>query len=178
MQTLQGGPKMQEEASLSHLVVRHKHLALALAQSFPEADDETLADTLEGISSLPGLLSIIVRSRIEDEALAECLRRRIEEMRQRLERIEARAGQKKALVVAAMEEAGIRKLVEADFTLSLRPGSPKLIVIDETLIPEEFWRPQAPRLDRQWLLAALKNGRSVPGADLGNPETTLAVRRS
>jgi Gp157 protein len=87
-------------------------------------------------------------------------------------------GRRKALVLAAMEEAGIKKLVEADFTLSLRPGLPKLIVIDETLIPEEFWRPQAPRLDRQWLLAALKNGRSVPGADLGNPEPTLAVRRS
>ena len=99
-------------------------------------------------------------------------------MRQRLERLEARAGQKKALVLAAMEEAGIKKLVEADFTLSLRLGSPKLVVIDETLIPEEFWRPQAPKLDRQFLLVALKNGRSVPGAELGNPEPTLAVRRS
>jgi hypothetical protein len=166
----------QQASSLSHLVIRHKHLALA--QSFPEADEKTLADTLEGVSDLPGLLSTLVRSRIEDETLAECLRRRIEEMRQRLERLEVRAGQKKALVLAAMEEAGIKKLVEADFTLSLRLGSPKLVVIDETLIPEEFWRPQAPRLDRQWLLAALKNGRSVPGAELGNPEPTLAVRRS
>ena len=99
-------------------------------------------------------------------------------MRQRLERLEARAGQKKALVLAAMEEAGIKKLVEADFTLSLRLGSPKLVVIDETLIPEEFWRPQTPKLDRQFLLVALKNGRSVPGAEMGNPEPTLAIRRS
>jgi hypothetical protein len=167
-----------QASSLSHLVIRHKHFALALALSFPEADEKTLADTLEGVSDLPGLLSTLIRSRIEDETLAECLKRRIEEMRQRLERLEVRAGQKKALVLAAMEEAGIKKLVEADFTLSLRLGSPKLVVIDETLIPEEFWRPQAPKLDRQWLLAALKNGRSVTGAELGNPEPTLAVRRS
>ena len=160
------------------LVSKHKSLAASMAKAFPEADEETLADTLEGVSDLPGLLSTLIRSRIEDETLAECLRRRIEEMRQRLERLEVRAGQKKALVLAAMEEAGIKKLVEADFTLSLRLGSPKLVVVDETLIPEEFWRPQAPKLDRQWLLAALKNGRSVPGAELGNPEPTLAVMRS
>ena len=160
------------------IVSKHKSLAASMAKAFPEADEETLADTLEGVSDLPSLLSTLIRSRIEDETLAECLRRRIEEMRQRLERLEVRAGQKKALVLAAMEEAGIKKLVEADFTLSLRLGSPKLVVVDETLIPEEFWRPQAPKLDRQWLLAALKNGRSVPGAELGNPEPTLAVRRS
>ncbi len=162
---------------LQSLVDRHKYLATAMANTFPEADEETLADTLEGVSSLPELLGTIMRSRIQDEALAEALRRRIEEMRQRLERIEVRAGQKKALVLAAMEEAGIKKLVEADFTLSLRLGSPKLVVIDETLIPEEFWRPQAPKLDRQLLLVALKGGRSVLGAELGNPEPTLAVRR-
>jgi hypothetical protein len=171
------GERMSAEL-LSHAVLRHKELAIALARSFPEADEETLADTLEGVSNLPGLLSTLIRSRMQDEVFAECLRRRIDEMRQRLERIEVRAGQKKALVLAAMEEAGIKKLVEADFTLSLRLGTPKLVVVDETLIPEEFWRPQAPRLDRQWLLAALKNGRSVPGAELGNPEPTLALRRS
>jgi hypothetical protein len=163
---------------LQLIVSKHKSLAASMAKAFPEADEETLADTLEGVSDLPGLLATLIRSRIEDETLAECLRRRIEEMRQRLERLEVRAGQKKALVLAAMEEAGIKKLVEADFTLSLRLGSPKLVVVDDTLIPEEFWRPQAPKLDRQWLLAALKNGRSVPGAELGNPEPTLAVRRS
>jgi hypothetical protein len=163
---------------LQLIMSKHKSLAASMAKAFPEADEETLADTLEGVSDLPGLLSTLIRSRIEDETLAECLRGRIEEMRQRLERLEVRAGQKKALVLAAMEEAGITKLVEADFTLSLRLGSPKLVVVDDTLIPEEFWRPQAPKLDRQWLLAALKNGRSVPGAELGNPEPTLAVRRS
>ena len=163
---------------LQLIVSKHKRLAASMAKAFPEADEETLADTLEGVSDLPGLLSALIRSRIEDETLAECLRRRIEEMRQRLERLEVRAGQKKALVLAAMEEAGIKKLVEADFTLSLRLGSPKLVVVDETLIPEEFWRSQAPKLDRQWLLAALKNGRVVPGAELSNPEPTLAVRRS
>lgn len=164
--------------ALHEIAMRHRDLALAMATAFPEADEETLADTLEGVSNLPGLLAAIIRSRIEDETLAECLKRRIEEMRQRLERIEVRAGQKKALVLAAMQEAGINKLVQADFTLSLRLSSPKLVVTDETLIPEEFWRPQPPKLDRQYLLVSVKAGRAVSGAELGDPEYTLAVRRS
>jgi hypothetical protein len=161
---------------MSTLISQHKELALALARSFPEADEETLADTLEGISDLPALVASLVRSRMEDDLLAAGLRRRIDEMRKRLERLEVRSGQKRAVILAAMEESGIRKVVQEDFTASLRSGSPKLIVIDETLIPEEFWRPQPPKLDRQWLLAALKNGRPVSGAELGNPEPVLAVR--
>lgn len=164
--------------ALYEIATRHRELALAMAAAFPEADEETLADTLEGVSNLPDLLAAIIRSRIEDETLAECLKRRIEEMRQRLERIEVRAGQKKALVLAAMQEAGISKLVQADFTLSLRLNSPKLVVLDESLIPEEFWRPQPPKLDRQYLLVAIKAGHGIPGAELGDPEYTLAVRRS
>ena len=75
-----------------------------------------------------------------------------------------------------MQEAGLKKVVEPEFTASLRPGPTKLIVIDETLIPEEFWRPQLPRLDRQFLLATVKSGRSIPGAELANSELVLSVR--
>ena len=38
---------------LADLVARHKALALAIARDFPEADEETLADTIEGASDLP-----------------------------------------------------------------------------------------------------------------------------
>ena len=89
-------------------------------------------------------------------------------MRARLERIESRAEQKRVLVATAMQEAGLKKLVEADFTASLRASPSKLIVTDESLIPDEFWRPQPPRLDRQFLLAAVKAGWSIAGAELAN----------
>ena len=63
-----------------------------------------------------------------------------------------------------------------DFTVSLRPSRAPLAVVDEDLVPEAFWKPQAPKLDRQGLIAALSAGRDVPGAILGNAPMTISVR--
>jgi hypothetical protein len=67
-------------------------------------------------------------------------------------------------------------VVEPDFTMSLRAQPPKLLVTEESTIPEEFWRPQAPKLERKALLAALKAGAIVPGATLDNGGVTISVR--
>src|SRR5688572_23309506 len=139
---------MSEHSPIQHLLARHKVLALALARDFPEADEETLADTLEGASGLPELSVAVLRSRAEELSLAEALRARLDGMRARLERLESRAEQKRTLVTTALQEAGIRKLVAPDFTAYLRPSSAKLIVTDESLVPAEFWVEQRPRLDR------------------------------
>ncbi len=167
---------MNPNSPFLHLIARHKALALALARDFPEADEETLADTIEGASDLPALLTAVLRSRLEDLSLAETLRGRLDVMRRRLERLEGRAEQKRVLVSTALQEAGIRKLVAPEFTAYLRPSPSKLIVTDETLVPPEFWVAQQPRLDRQQLLSAVRSGREVPGAVLANSELTLAVR--
>jgi hypothetical protein len=167
---------MSYQSSLAPLIARHKALALALARDFPEADEGTLADTIEGASDLPELLTAVLQSRREDLCLAEALRRRLDGLRARLQRLESRAEQKRCLVASALAEAGIRKLVAAEFTAFLRPSPSKLVVTDESLIPAEFWVAQQPRLDRQQLLAAVKLGREVPGAALANPEMSLVVR--
>jgi len=75
-----------------------------------------------------------------------------------------------------MEDAGLKKLVEPDFTVSLRPARAPLVIIDEESVPGDFWKPQAAKLDRQGLIAALGAGRDIPGALLGNPPMTLSVR--
>ena len=52
-----------------------------------------------------------------------------------------------------MADAEIKRLVEPDFTVSLRASRAPLVVVDEELIPEGFWKPQPPKLDRQGLAA-------------------------
>ena len=76
-----------------------------------------------------------------------------------------------------MEEAGLEKLVEPDFTVSLRTGPCSLIVIDEQEIPEAYRRPQPPKLDRKAALDAIARGQNVPGATLSNARVVLSVRR-
>ena len=75
-----------------------------------------------------------------------------------------------------MCEDGLRKLEQPDFTASARAGLPSLVIVADDVIPEPYWVQQPPKLDRQFLLAALKRGEIIPGAELGNPKPSLAVR--
>ena len=147
-----------------------------LLEHLPEADEETVRDTLEGITDLHEIIAAVIRSALVDEALQTGLRTRIEDMRRRLARLAERGFKKRQLALEAMKEAGLKKLEQPDFTASARAGSPPLIVVSQGVIPEDYWLPQPPKLDRQSLLAALKQGHQVPGAELGNPKPTLAVR--
>ena len=133
-------------------------------------------DTLEGITDLHEMIAAVIRSALVDEALQAGLRTRLEEMRQRLARLEERGAKKRQLALDAMCEVGLKKLEQPDFTASARAGLPPLVIVADDVIPEPYWVPQPPKLDRQSLLADLKRGEVIPGAQLGNPKPTLAVR--
>jgi hypothetical protein len=143
---------------------------------FPTVDEETVTDTLEGITDLHEMIAAVIRSALVDEALQAGLRTRLEEMRQRLVRLVERSAKKRQLALDAMCDAGLKKLEQPDFTASARAGLPALVVVAEELIPTDYWVPQPPKLDRQSLLAKLKRGGEIAGAQLGNPKPTLAVR--
>ena len=136
----------------------------------------TLVDTLEGLGNLPDLLAEFCRLMLDDQAMVSALRDRIGDMQERCGRIEARARKKRELVCSVMERADLKKVTEPDLTLSLRPARPPLAVVDEDLVPEAFWKPQPPKLDRQGLIAALSAGRDIPGAILGNSSMAVSVR--
>jgi hypothetical protein len=169
-----GGTSMQSPLTVE--LQMHQHLREQLQAEFPEADDETLRDTVEGLSRLPDVLAAILRSHLDDVAMIYALRERIGDMQERMARIEARSDRKRAVVATLMERADIKKLTEPDFTASLRPTPAPLMVIDEAKIPGEFWKPQPAKLDRRGLAAALGSGQAVAGAILGNGGVTLAVR--
>jgi Siphovirus Gp157 len=164
------------EPMLLNSLTALEHIRDQLRREFPEADDETLRDTVEGLTNLPELLARILRSHLDDLALLAALRTRILDMQERFARLQVRADKKRSLVASVMERADIKKLMEPDFTASLRQVAPGLVLVNETAIPESFWRPQPPKLDRKGLLAALNTGQAVPGAMLGNSSTTIAVR--
>lgn len=155
---------------------KHQRLKERLLADYPTLDEETLRDTLEGITELHEMIAAIIRSALVDEALQVGLRSRLEDMKQRLSRLELRGAKKRQLALEAMSETGLKKLDQPDFTASVRAGSPSLMVISEAVVPDAYWMPQPPKLDRQSLLSELKRGRDIPGAQLSNPKPTLAVR--
>jgi hypothetical protein len=155
---------------------RFTELRRRLIGADPDIDERTLFDTVEGATNLKEAIGCVIRSALDDDALAQGLRQRLEEMKGRLERIESTAEKKRQVALAAMEEADIVKILEPDFTASIRPVPPSLVVTNEPDIPEQFWVPQPPKLDRRAVLEALKVGIAVTGAELANPRITIAIR--
>ena len=163
-------------SDLSFEVSRFEHLRRHLMETYPDIDDETLFDTLEGATSLNEAVGAIVRSALGDEALVQALKARIESMRERLSRIQHSASNKRRAALEAMERIDLKKIVEPDFTISVRPGSPGVVVTCEAEIPDAYKVPQQPKVDRRRILDALKHGVDVPGAVLSNSQNTLSVR--
>jgi len=164
------------ETQLSIATMTYLQLKERISGSYPQADDETLLDTLEGITDLHEMIAAVIRSALVDEALHAGLRFRLDDMRERLSRLELRASKKRHLALEAMTEVGLTKLEQPDFTASARAGSPALVVIAEATIPQAYWLPQPPKLDRQAILGELKRGSEIPGAQMSNPKPVLSVR--
>ena len=163
-------PKLAAE--LSH----HEYLTEQLREHFPEVDEETLADTLEGETNLNAMLAEVIRSQLDDKAMVVACAIRIKEIGDRAKRLSDRAETKRNLVQHVMERAGLKKLTEPDMTVSLRATPAHVTITDEKIIPDAYWIPQPPKLDKNAIKDAIKNGLEVPGAVLGNISTTLSVR--
>jgi hypothetical protein len=147
-----------------------------LLSELPDLDEETLADTLEGLTDLREMLAELIRSALDDEALVSGLSTRLSDLKARMERLEARAKRKRQLALRVMSDAVIPNLAVADFTASLKQGPPRVEVLAEDQIPAVYWKPQPAKLDKQGILAALKAGTVIDGAALAAPQIQLSVR--
>ena len=142
----------------------------------PQIDEQTLADTVEGLTDVHEILAAIVRAALADEALATGLKSRIAEMQDRLARLQDCSTKRRQIARDVMIELDIKKITAPDFTASVRPGMPALLVLDEVAVPSIYWQPVAPRLNRQGLLTELKDGADIKGVTLSDPEPVLSVR--
>ncbi|TGY90325.1 hypothetical protein E5163_04145 [Marinicauda algicola] len=155
---------------------RHEVLKERLIAEHGDLDEETLADTLEGLTNLNQVIAAALRSALDDEAMAAALKDRLQTMRARMERITGRAKAKRRACAAAMDSCEIRRIEEEDLTVSLRPGSLKLDVEQIDDIPLEYWRTPDPVLDRREVTDALKAGTVIPGARLVEGDPIITVR--
>jgi hypothetical protein len=146
-----------------------------LLAEYGDLDEVTLADTLEGLTGLHELLAAGIRAALDDEDVVEMLKRRINDIDDRLKRFAKRAEHSRQVVRDAMADCHINKIMQPDFTASLSKAQPHVVVVDETQIPPPFWE-QRPHLLKREILARLKDGAEVAGATLSNPAMALTVR--
>jgi len=162
--------------NLALAAVTYRSVRERIRSADPEIDDQTLADTVEGITDLHEMIIAIVRSALADEALASGLQGRIAEMQDRLGRLQDRATKRRDLAKDVMIDLDLKKITAPDFLVSIRMGTPSLEVLNEDAVPSSYWQPGHPRLKRQELLSELKAGSEIEGVALTNPEPILSVR--
>ncbi len=165
---------MSSNPHLDLAVRQHKAIRDRLLAEDFDIDEQTLADTTEGLTDLYELLAAVVRGAIEDEMTANAIKMRMGNMAVRLDRYQLRAQRRRQLVRDVMAETNIKKLSMPDFTASIKNAPPHVVVVDEKLIPKTFWE-QRPHLRKRELLDALTDGAHVEGAELSNPGMSLTV---
>ena len=117
--------KNSQDSAMNLLAVKaevqiYNCLRQKVMDQYLDLDDETIRDTLEGITDLHEMIAAVIRSALVDEALRAGLRFRLDDMKERLSRLELRADKKRQLALEAMTEVGLSKLEQPDFTASAR----------------------------------------------------------
>ncbi len=132
-----------------------------------DLDEQTIADTLEGLSGELEVKAQNVAYFIRNmEVTAEAIKAFEQQQKERRQAIERRAESMRAYLQRCMEATGITKIEGPGVTLSFRKSS--AVVIDEPgMIPAEFMRqpeppPAAP--DKKAIADAIKAGQEVQGA--------------
>ena len=87
---------------ISHSLVAYRAIRERILAVEVDLDEETLTDTLEGITDLNEVVAAVVRSALVDEALAEGLKGHIETMQNRLHRLSERAQARRQIARDAM----------------------------------------------------------------------------
>lgn len=154
----------------------------------PDADLESIQEALREVAGdirekayglavfIQGLDKLAERQKFEsDQHRKEVLR-----LADKAKATEKRAKYLREYALACMEEIGERRIETGVFTLAVRLNNPKVEVLDESSIPDDYWRQPVPPLeiDRAKLLDhwratggksttdGLIEGDPVPGVDI------------
>ncbi len=140
-------------------------------------DQDTLADCIEGATSLHEAIHRVVKDIMEYKILSDGIANAIGTLQDRAKRIEHRMARRRNAIQLAMEAGELQKKEYPEATISLRRVPPGLEVTDEAAIPQKYWEEQKPTLNKSLLKEDLKANIEISGAHLNNGGVTLSVSR-
>lgn len=148
--------------------MEHKAIVTRIRDMFPDEDDAALADTIEGASNLKEALTYALRLAREAEAFARAIETLKDELDERRRRYELKAEKLRSAALQAAVECGETKIVAPDFTASVSPGKRKVIITDETAVPDAMCRIKR-EPNRTAIMDAIAAGLKPTYATLSNP---------
>jgi len=132
-----------------------------------QGDEQALIDTLASINDAledkaDGYASVIKSLQADNSAIDEEIKR----LKQRKTSNENGVKRLKDNLKESMELTGKEKFKTAFNSFSISKNAPSKEVLNEKLIPKDYWISQAPKINSKLLLDDLKAGKEVPGAEI------------
>lgn len=141
-----------------------------------QGEESALIDTLQSINDAledkaDGYVAVIKTLEAVNVAIDEEIKR----LRQRKTTNQNGISRLKESLQFAMESTGKEKFKTALNSYSIANNPPSLNVLEESLIPKDYWVSQAPKLNKKDLLKDIKNGADIKGVEVKHTRS-LRVR--
>lgn len=151
-------------------VLADEYRAAAEAMADMDMDEQTIADTLEGMAGDLDAKAVNVAMFARNlEATAVAIKDAEAQMAQRRKALERRSEWLRRYLLESMQHAGIKRLECPEFSLAVRDNPASVDVFEPALVPAAFMRqpdPPPPEPDKRAIKAALDTGSDVPGCRL------------
>ena len=137
-----------------------------LMEMAEELDEQVFQDTLEmiqeGINEKAENIAMLMRNINGDVEALKAEEKRLQERRRSLEK---KHDNMKSYLQEQMIAADMDKVPSTLFKIAIRNNPPKVSVLDENVIPDNYFITKR-QLDKTTLKDALKNGEEIEGAQL------------
>lgn len=145
-------------------------------QTMIEDGGEGLEDTLESLNDAieekaVGYAKII--KNIEGQALA--IKAEEERLSSRRKSLEGNARRLKESLEQSMIDVNKKKIKTELFSFNIQKNPPSLNVLDDSVIPKNYFNVPTPVIDKKSILQDLKSGVEVPGVEIKQGES-LRIR--
>lgn len=170
---------MTDQKYIDHGLSRQAVAAAELLRSLADdgSDLDFTHDVVEGETGLFEAVQLALNEIDEGEVVMAGCAAMVKTLQDRMDRTKRRSEKLRGLIDQAFQMANVKSHKFPTATISQKAVPSKLIVLDESAIPSEFFKPQPPKLDMAALKAAAKD-RRVEGAEMSNGGTTIQIRRA
>lgn len=138
-------------------------------------DHQLLQDMLEGETNVELLMNWIVDKVAEDQANVLATKHRIEKLQARVKSRQNSTDSLKNLFFSLLKQTKETKFKNDVCTVSIRKGTSKLNIKDETEVPE-LYKSYKASIDKKALKEAIENNVTVKGAFLEDGKETISFR--
>ena len=169
---MSGNPDLHTES------IAARQLAEAMHAHGYDGDDIGLA--IEGETNFLESVSATLRRLDELEELAGAAKALAARYVERSKALEQRRDLLRDALIEALERSQVPMPLRLPIgTVSLKDTAPGVIVTDETLVPDEYWKTSFTKnVDLRSVALDLRDKKPVPGCVLKNARRTVSVRRA